>query len=200
MVDIKIEGMEELSVTLKAIPEEMRRGSDSPIWKALRDAGNVIRDEAKNLAPVKTGRLRDSIKVRRRPKRINKKRGNDDPAVQVVPVKHQHIATWVEFGTGAFFTGGTGGLKMAAGGSVLGSQIGRGKGRFSLQNTPIKPRRKKILFSREDNEIYGAGAMGQAPQPFMRPALERAWRDAIEAFRVGFGKKLKTLERRLAKR
>lgn len=179
---IEIHGLAELQRRLKALPKEMQEGNNSPVWLGLRWAGNVIRDKAKALAPVDTGALRDSIRTRKRPKKINKIRNNDNPAMQVVPYKKQHIAYWNEFGTGKYFRGTR--VFPPRGGDP----------------TKVKPRTKKILFDRGGNEIYGAFSEGLAPKPFFRPALERGWKEAVNAFAKGFESKLKTLERRYAKR
>jgi len=168
---VEIHGLKELQARMRKIPAELQKGAQSPVRFGLLKAGNVLRDQAKQLAPVRTGQLRNSIKNLKRPKRLS--RGNMNPARYIVAKGQEHVAQFVEFGTGAFFAGSA---------------------------DRVRPKKKKILFNRAENEIYGASAQGQAPQPFLRPALERGHRPAVEAFRKGMASKLNTLERKFGNR
>ena len=56
-VSIAVSGIEELRQKMKKLDSRLKRGVNDK----LREAGNLIRERAKNLAPVRTGRLRSSI-------------------------------------------------------------------------------------------------------------------------------------------
>ena len=65
MADVEILGLKELERRLKALPKEV--AGKNLLGRALRKSANIIRDDARANAPVDTGILRDSIKVRREP-------------------------------------------------------------------------------------------------------------------------------------
>lgn len=54
----QIEGLKELAADFKALPGKLRRRS---LFRAARKGGNLIQERAKRRAPVRTGRLRESI-------------------------------------------------------------------------------------------------------------------------------------------
>lgn len=56
-VSIAVSGIEELRQKMKKLDSRLKRGVNDK----LREAGNLIKERAKNLAPVRTGRLRSSI-------------------------------------------------------------------------------------------------------------------------------------------
>jgi HK97 gp10 family phage protein len=60
MADPTVTGLKELSANLLGFPEKLQRKCFA---KMLRAGGRVIRDMARNLVPVISGRLRRSIRV-----------------------------------------------------------------------------------------------------------------------------------------
>lgn len=60
MLEVNVTGLKELDAALGTLPEKMQR---NVLRAALRAGAKEIADEAKRLAPVKSGRLRDSIRV-----------------------------------------------------------------------------------------------------------------------------------------
>ena len=68
--------------------------------RILLRAGNVVADRAKQLAPVDTGRLRDSIGVSTiAPKEMSFSIRHDDVRVFIGPAADVWYAPYVEFGT-----------------------------------------------------------------------------------------------------
>jgi HK97 gp10 family phage protein len=60
MLDVKIKGLAELEKALAELPDKIERNI---LRSALRTGAKVIEAEAKTQVPVRTGRLRDSIRV-----------------------------------------------------------------------------------------------------------------------------------------
>ena len=58
---MKLDGLDEIIKNMEAIKDELK---GDPLRASLRKALTPIVNEAKSLAPVKTGRLRDAIKTR----------------------------------------------------------------------------------------------------------------------------------------
>lgn len=63
MLDVKLKGFAELQKALDELPEKIERNI---VRSALRAAAKVTEAEAKRLVPVRTGKLRDSIRVNTR--------------------------------------------------------------------------------------------------------------------------------------
>ncbi len=78
---IEVEGLEELVSALKQLPEKLER---QVLRRAIKTAALPMLARAKELCPVETGRLRDSLRLRMR---ANKKKG---------------VAALIEIGPGAF--------------------------------------------------------------------------------------------------
>lgn len=102
---VEVKGLRELGEALKALPAEIASKGGGPLSRALRASANVIRDEARTLAPVDLidddgVHLRDSIKVQRDPKpgnvtermvvKVRFKRGDKVP---------RNYMRFLEFGT-----------------------------------------------------------------------------------------------------
>jgi len=62
---VEVQGLSELADALRALPKELSGHRGGPLAVGLRKAANVIKDEAKAKAPVKTGLLKKNIIVRR---------------------------------------------------------------------------------------------------------------------------------------
>lgn len=60
-ISLKVEGLEKVMQAFNSLSKNM---AGKAMRKALRDGAKVVADEARNLCPVDTGRLRDSIRVR----------------------------------------------------------------------------------------------------------------------------------------
>lgn len=58
---------------------------DSEIKKAGQDAGEIVASEARSLAPVRTGRLRDSIRVGKQLRKVTVQAGNNRKSRTGVP-------------------------------------------------------------------------------------------------------------------
>ena len=58
---MKLDGLEEIIKNMEAIKDQLK---GDPLRSSLRKALTPIVDQAKSLAPVDTGRLRDAIKTR----------------------------------------------------------------------------------------------------------------------------------------
>jgi HK97 gp10 family phage protein len=69
MISVKIQGLPEFLKALNDLPAELEK----EIEKALTDAAGVVLERAKSKVPVKTGELRDSLKIRK-PKPSGKNR------------------------------------------------------------------------------------------------------------------------------
>ena len=88
--DITIEGLDELRRQLKGLGVDMR----SNLGPALARAGRAVKAAIKSEAPVRSGKLKQSIKIN--PSRLNKRRkGTTIVAVDYDVAPHAHT---VEFG------------------------------------------------------------------------------------------------------
>ena len=135
-------GLKELSQQLLALAKEFDESGEI-VEKALFAAANVVLDDAKSRAPVKTGRLRDSgyaTTVRFNnyipdPKRLRKIKPRPGTAVVAFSSRKAHL---LEYGTGPHV---------------------------------IKPKRGKMLKIGE-NFVPIAHHPGSRAHPFLRPALD----------------------------
>lgn len=82
MVEVRVDGEKVISNLLTTFPQKL---TNRVLKKALRDAAKVIQDEAKRNAPVKTGNLRDSIRIVKRKKVDGKKLSKNELVYSVVP-------------------------------------------------------------------------------------------------------------------
>lgn len=92
MADVRVKGLAELQAFLDQLPAKMEANI---MRSALRAGANIVRDQAKANAPVKTGLLREGLKVSTR-----SRRGVVSASVKAKG-KHGFIAPWLEYGTGA---------------------------------------------------------------------------------------------------
>ena len=63
MSDVKVNGLAALEQALQELPAKISRNI---LRSALRQGGKVIAEQAKTLSPKRTGKLRDSIRVKTR--------------------------------------------------------------------------------------------------------------------------------------
>lgn len=92
-LNYKIEGGKELEARLKDLGSKMATSISN---KALRKGANVIRDEMRSLVPIRSGRLKKSIKVKK--DRFN--RSNKTQTYTIGPSgPGAYIARFIEYGT-----------------------------------------------------------------------------------------------------
>jgi HK97 gp10 family phage protein len=89
-----VKGLSELQAFLDQLPAKMEANI---MRSALRQGANVVRDEARSNVPVKTGLLRDGLKVT-----TSSRRGVVTAKVKATG-KHAYLARWIEYGTAAHF-------------------------------------------------------------------------------------------------
>lgn len=89
MADMKVEGMENLLAEIEKLGQKGSRIEN----KALREAGDVVKDAIEKEVPVRTGKLKQSITVSRVKTKDGVKR------VEVGPDKDGYYGKFVEFGT-----------------------------------------------------------------------------------------------------
>lgn len=91
--DVSISGLKELDQALRELPVKLQR---NVLRSALRASAKVVADEAKRMVPVRTGALRDSIRVTSRLVR-------GVPTAKVVAGSKGKNGVWyahlIEFGT-----------------------------------------------------------------------------------------------------
>jgi HK97 gp10 family phage protein len=113
MLDVKLKGFAELEKALNELPEKIERNI---VRSALRQAAKVIEAEAKRQVPVRSGKLRDSIRVRFKLK-------NGRPMATVIAggtKKGQPFyAHFVEFGAAAHVIKAKRGKALAIGGGTV---------------------------------------------------------------------------------
>lgn len=150
---VRVDGFAALEKALNELPEKIERNI---IRSALRAGLRGIKDEAQARVPVRTGELRNSIKIKA--KLI---KGRPVAAVTAGDKKAWY-AHLVEFGTGSFYEG--------TGKSVGGPYV-------------IKARTKKgLALPGATKPIMSVKHPGSRAQPFMRPAFDAGNRQALEAF------------------
>ena len=89
MADMKIDGMENLLAEIEKLGQKGSRIEN----KALREAGDVVKESIKKEVPVRTGKLKQSITASRVKTKDGVKR------VEVGPDKDGYYGKFVEFGT-----------------------------------------------------------------------------------------------------
>lgn len=95
MVDVRIDGLAALEKALAELPEKLQR---NVVRGGLRAGAKVIEQRAKDAVPVRSGKLRDSIRVS-----VRVKRGVPEATIRAGGRDKggAFYAHWVEFGTGA---------------------------------------------------------------------------------------------------
>ncbi len=89
MADMKLEGMENLLDEIERLGKTGSRIEN----KALREAGNVVKEAIQKEAPIRSGKLKESINVSRVKNKDGAKR------VEVGPNEDVFYSRFVEFGT-----------------------------------------------------------------------------------------------------
>lgn len=170
MTTANVKGLKELDAFLAALPKKLETGA----YRAgLTAAARVIADEAKVRVPRKTGKLAKAIgsssprknqdgtfSISVRVRGPNEKGGNS----------HAFLGLFHEYGVRPHLIAST----------------GKGEGRVAVKKAKdgtgtIDAKVLKI------GDRYVSGVVshpGHAARPFMRPALDAKWLEAVEAFRV----------------
>lgn len=107
MLDLEVKGLRELDTLLAGLPDKLRANI---LRGALNAAGKEIAEEARRLAPVQTGTLRDSIRVSTR---LVRGTTNVEAKVKVggkqKGKRSAFYARFIEFGTAAHIIRGRNG-------------------------------------------------------------------------------------------
>lgn len=163
---VHIHGLAELQRTLDQLPAKIEANI---LRGALRAGANVIADEARRLVPVKTGQLKESIRVSVRPFP-----GGKLVATVKAGGRFKVYASGKAIKDAAYRTG------KAGGGFDYHTPFYAHFVEFGTARHWIKPKSRKSLFI--------AGLLkelvdhpGARPKPFMRPAFDGKARAAIEA-------------------
>ncbi len=113
MLNVKLKGFAELEKALNELPEKIERNI---VRSALRQAAKVIEAEAKRQVPVRSGKLRDSI-------RVSVKLKNGKPVATVTAGGNKRgqpfYAHFVEFGAAAHVIKAKRGKALAIGGGTV---------------------------------------------------------------------------------
>ena len=92
MTETHVKGLAELQKFLDQLPAKLEA---NVMRSALRAGANIVKAQARQNVPVKTGKLRDGLKVS-----TSSRRGRVTAKVKATG-KHAHIAPWLEYGTAA---------------------------------------------------------------------------------------------------
>lgn len=159
--DELITGGRQLDDLLKTLPKKLER---NVMRAALREGGVVMREEVKSRVPVDDGTLRRSVRVSTRSRKgevyASVKAGN----------KKAYYANMVEFGTRPHL------VKVDDRDRGINQRNGR---RISV--TTINRQQRSLIIGRT---FVGPTVQhpGAQPRPFMRPAADASFKQAIKAF------------------
>lgn len=163
---VHIHGLAELQQTLDQLPAKIEA---NVLRGALRAGANVIADEARRQVPVKTGQLRESIRVSVRP----------FPGGKLVATVKAG-GRFKVYASGKAIKGAAYKTARAGGKPDYHAPFYAHFVEFGTARHWIKPKSRKSLFI--------AGLLkelvdhpGARPKPFMRPAFDTKVRAAIEA-------------------
>ena len=146
---VSVEGFAALDKALGNLPKATAR---NVLKRTLNKAAEPIADEARRLAPVRTGNLRNSIAVS---SKIKNKTGNAEYASAM-----------------------RAGLGKAAAASALRQARREAKGTGSFAEVFVGPARGRGVIGYA--HIVEFGSNDTAPQPYMRPAWDSRQRQALE--------------------
>lgn len=150
---VRVEGLSELQKILDGLPDKLERNI---VRSALRAGLKGMKAEVEARIPVRTGKLRQSVKLK-----TKLVKGKPNAAV-TVGNKEAWYAHLVEFGTGGNYQG--------TGKTVGGPYV-------------IKAKNKKGLFvPGASHPVMSVTHPGSKAQPFMRPAFDAGNSAAIQAF------------------
>lgn len=178
-----VKGLRELDNFLSAFPKNLQKGA---VRSGLRAAAAIIRDEARFLAPHRTGKYARSIKT-------GSPRQNQDGTFSVTVRtdprgnNHAFLGLFFEYGVaphlirarGSLATTKKGANAVGVGDVVLSSRIATRKARNEGLGSDVETRALKI----GNNFVSGAVLHpGFSPKPHFRPALDNKAQEAVRAF------------------
>ena len=167
MVDIRIEGIEELFEKLDGLVDT------SKLENALGKACAVVERSAKQKAPKDTGALRremtHEVQVT----------GTTIEGIVFNPVEY---APYVEYGTGIYAeNGGTSGYWVYVGDKDYDPNRKKSGKRYTLQEA------KKIVAIMRSKGLEAYYTNGMQPHPFLRPALNENKDEIIQIIKEALG-------------
>jgi HK97 gp10 family phage protein len=162
-------GFRELDKALAQLPKATAR---NVLRRTLIKAGEPIAEEARLLAPVDSGDLRESIQVSTRVKN--------------------------KVGRAEFSAALRAGLGKQAAVSALRTARREAKGEASFAEAVIGPARGKGVI-RYAHLVEFGGVHNRPPKPFMRPAWDTRQRQALDIIRRELGNEIISAARRLGR-
>jgi len=164
MAETRIDGLSDLYKLMQELPGKVE---GNIVRGALRAGQTVIMNAIRENAPKDSGDLRDSIRIRFRPK--SQKKGYVRMHV-VVGNKKAWYSHLIEYGTASFYEG--------KGKSVRKPYIIRAKDSSGAElGTGLKRRALKIGATMVDQVMHP----GIKPKPFVRPAYDESQDAALKA-------------------
>jgi HK97 gp10 family phage protein len=151
----QVQGLRELHQMLQQLPVRIEKNI---MRGALRAGANVMRDAARQAAPVDDGTLKRSIKT----SSTKVKKGN----VTVDVGTDLYYARMIEFGTASFYTGN-------------GRSVGKP---YKIPKLTKGKRRLKKALNFGGIMRNSAIHPGIKPKPFMRPAFDNSSNGAVAKF------------------
>jgi HK97 gp10 family phage protein len=162
--DISVKGLKQLDDYLSAFPKNMQKGA---YRQGLTAAAKPIRDEARLLAPKRTGKMAKSIKT-------GSARQNQDGTFSVsirLDGDHDFLGVFHEYGVSPHF--------IAAGDSDMSARLLTKAAKRGDVTGDVATGALKI-----GDKFISGGVMhpGHSAHPFMRPALDNKADEAVKAF------------------
>ena len=165
---VSVSGLRQLDKALGELPKATAR---NVLKRTLEKSAQPMVDEAKRLAPVKTGTLRDSIAASFK---LKNKVGNAEFAAAM-----------------------RAGLGKDAAVSALRSARRAAKGQGAFAEIYVGPARGKGVIHYA--HIVEFGSVKDSPQPYMRPAWDATKRRALDIIKAEIGNEIIKTARRLGR-
>lgn len=165
---VSVAGLAELDRALGELPKATAR---NVLLRTLKQAAQPILEDAKRLAPVRTGTLRDSILAS---SRVKNKAGNAEYAAAM-----------------------RSGLGKDAARAALLSARRANKGKGSFAELYVGPARGRGVIRYA--HIVEFGSNDTAPQPYMRPAWDGNKDKALDTIKAELGNEIIKAARRVAR-
>jgi HK97 gp10 family phage protein len=182
MAEVRIRGASDLKAFMESLPAKVEA---NVMRSAMRAGANVVAQEARARVPVNTGRLRESIRVTtgRKGGKVyaTVKAGGQDTRKRVVTTgggklkvryDNAYYAQWVEYGTAAHKIG----VKYA-------------------KALALRPNKRASLgfakrLMRSGILVEGVNHPGARPRPFLRPAIDTKYAQAVQTTAEAIRKRL----------
>lgn len=178
-VSVRIDGIADLREACRQLPEKIQ---NNIMRGALRAAGNVIADEARRRVPARTGQLKASIRVSVR----NTLNG-------VIASVKAGDRFRVFKGKGKSIKGAAYRTARAGGGFNYSTPFYAHFVEFGTRPHIIKPRFARRLAFVVASRVVSVPQVkhpGAKPRPFMGPAFDAKWHDALAAVETYMAKRL----------